>query len=108
MSYTMRLVKDGAVCQTDRHMEGGVVRIGGTTDCEMHITGNYSRVWPIRSIAAKTGAETAPSLIAASVELGTDRDDDYWAWTPGNVGYTLAILGSWAMDHPDATWEMIG
>src|SRR4029077_6146288 len=39
-------------------------------------------------------------------QVGTERDDDYWAPTDGNAGYAASILLGWAKQHPEATWRV--
>lgn len=94
------------------HAEGGTHALGGTDEAELNITYNYSQHFKalhaegIRWLDGKTGEDTAPALAAAVQQLGTARDRDYWAPTPGNAGYALSILLDWAQLHPQAVWQV--
>jgi hypothetical protein len=56
----------------------------------------------------KKASETIKRLEKAIKKLGTERDTDYWAGTPGNAGYALSILLKWAKQHPDAVFRVSG
>lgn len=94
------------VCQTISHREGATYCLTGSTDCSLNITGNYTAVWNIHdALDGLTGRESLPILKEKIDELGYEPDDNYWAPTPGNVGYACLILASWAKQHPDAVWR---
>lgn len=113
MSYDIRLCYDGIPAQVTSHEQGGTYVLGGTPDAVINITYNYSKLFRehldkdqgIRWLYGKTGLETMDRLARASNALGTERDADYWAATPGNAGYALLILFVWAHSHPTAVWE---
>ena len=99
-------------------VDGGTYCIGGTNDCHLNVTYNYSkfyaRLFPatdeypngsIRWLYGRRGAETVEVLEAAVEKLGTERDDDYWEATAGNAGAALARLLSFAEQNPDGVWE---
>jgi len=97
--------------------DGGTYCVGGSDECSLNVTYNYGgmycNVFPdegwtngaISWLYGKTGAETIDVLRAGVIALGTNRDDDYWASTPGNAGAALARLLSFATAHPDGVWR---
>jgi len=110
---------------TSQHnrQEGGTQVVGGTKDCDLNITYNYSpfyrEIFPVqynqngngsvtmettglRWLTYKTGAEAIPILEHCVQRLGTKRSEDYWAATMGNAGHALSILLEWAREFPDA------
>lgn len=106
MSYDISLNVGGAPCRVDRHEDGGVYTLGGTTQADLNVTYNYAPLFDFKDLDGKTGAETADALQEAVMALGTIRDPDYWKPTPGNAGYACAILLRWARQHPDGIWEV--
>jgi hypothetical protein len=115
MSYDVELhdPKTGSLVEVPLHESGGNVALGGTTGAWLNITYNYSEYFyqhldaeqGLRWLYGKTGAETVERLQAAIMVLGTVQDSNYWLSTPGNAGYALSILLSWAHMHPDAVWD---
>lgn len=113
MSWEVRLVDryDNSV-KVAVHNEGGILVAGGTDRAEMNVTFNYSK----RIIDAlgvdftklnhMRAGDTIKALHAAVEKLGTDRSDDYWADTPGNVGHMLSVLLGWALSHPNAHFRI--
>jgi len=108
MSFDIALCRPGTAIpvEVSLHEEGGTYAIGGTNDAELNVTYNYARYFPWRDLDGKTGAETETLLRAACAELGTTRDPDYWAATPGNAGHALSVLLGWAEAHPDGVWRV--
>lgn len=106
MSYWISLSDENGICEVENHTEGGTIVVGGTTDADLNVTYNYSRFFSFRDLHGKTAEETIPTLEKAVEELGTERDENYWASTPGNAGYTCSILLAWAKQHPTATWDV--
>lgn len=119
MSYDIYLKNiDGSTCETENHTEGGTFVLGGTPTCELNVTYNYSQIFRVislkswegifsfRDLTDKTGKETLEVLEEIVELLGTKQYKDYWAPTPGNVGYAANILLEWAKEHPNATWEV--
>ena len=108
----------------EQHSEGGTSVLGGTTEASVSLTYNYGKYWwwawqdiggPVDGvgtgtlgsmIGGKTGAETIDPLEKVVAALGTERADDYWEATPGNAGYALSTLLSWAKQYPDAIWRV--
>lgn len=114
MGYDMKLIgEDGEIAQVDRHSEGGVHPIGGTTNAEISITYNYSKFFydvidkerGIRCIYDRPAGECIKKLVDAIHVLGVYKDEDYWSATPGNAGHILGILAVWAKQHPCAQFE---
>ena len=112
------------VCTSKRKIqEGGTQVMGGTNNCELNITYNYSEyyheIFPVkynqvgngtittettglRWLSYKTGAEAIPILEECVQRLGTKRHEDYWKPTSGNAGYALNILLEWSREVPSA------
>lgn len=114
MGYDISLIgEDGEVVQVERFSEGGVQPIGGSTNAEISITYNYSKFYydvldkerGIRWIYGRPAGECIDRMKSAIAVLGTHRDDDYWASTPGNAGHILHVLAGWAKQHPEAHFE---
>jgi len=116
MSYDIDLTDPitGEVLQLDEPhgMRGGIYAVGGTTECSLNVTYNYSehycRVFGeagIRTIYGKTGAESLPILRNAVARLGDDRTHDYWEPTEGNAKAALMQLAALAQLRPDGVWR---
>ncbi len=113
MSYDINLCYPDALAQVDNHEDGGTYALGGTTDAWLNVTYNYASFYyehldkelGIRWLYGKKAKDTLDRLQNAVEALGTDRHPDYWKSTPGNAGYALAILLSWAHQHPEAEWD---
>lgn len=110
--------------QVERFEAGATVPVGGTTEAEVSVTYNYaasfrtawnaiggtwskdaSRHGTLGSMLdGRVAVDTIDELTAAAGWLGTERDLDYWKPTAGNAGATLALLLSWAKQHPSAIW----
>jgi len=91
--------------------EGGTYAIGGTSVADLNVTYNYSRVY--RTVGFEFGdmdgrraGDLIPQMEGVVQKLGTKRDTDYWAATPGNAGYALNILLGWAELYPNARFEI--
>ena len=99
-------------CLVQKHSEGGTYVIGGTDEADMSVTWNYLGLTyeamgiEFKSMRNLTGAQSIPLLEKGVAALGTERSDDYWAATPGNAGAMLAVLLSWAKQHPNGRWEI--
>lgn len=115
MSFWVTLLDvDGNTLPVESFAEGGCYVVGGSTEASLNITYNYSRHYykeldgeqGLRWLDGRSGAETAAPLARAVLTLGTERDDDYWAATPGNAGAALARLLVWAQEHPDGIWRV--
>ena len=113
MSYNVELVYGDEVATVPSHLEGGILTMGGNPYAEMSVTYNYNAYYSkflhtkgLRGLSGLTGRQSIPNLIFAMLHLGTDRDDDYWAKTPGNAGYALKIMLDWARLHPKAVWNI--
>jgi hypothetical protein len=117
MSYDIELTDPvtGEVLEADEahHMRGGTYAVGGTTRLELNITYNYAPYFVyafasadgIRSIYAKTGAESIPIMEAAAALLGDDADVDYWRATEGNAKRAILQLLAMARMRPDGVWR---
>jgi len=113
MSYTVKLCYYGKPAIVAPHREGSMPCISNPTRAEMDITWNYGHFYRelidaeqgIRWLYGQKAEDTIFALWGAIAVLGTYRDEDYYAPTPGNAGYTLSILLFWAEQHPDAVWE---
>jgi hypothetical protein len=92
--------------EIEPHAEGGTYAVGGTSEATVNVTYNYSKHFWFRDLHGKTGGETAKQLREAVQKLGTERSADYWEPTPGNAGAAVALLLSWAEQHPEAIWRV--
>lgn len=113
MSHWVYLNDESGPVTVDSHSDGGTYALGGTSEASLNITYNYAAdMWRtlgeggVRSLHGKRAGEVLGVLAAAVAMVGTDRDDNYWAATPGNAGYALSILLGWARQYPDATFEV--
>ena len=124
LQYSKEDGSSGDTCVSQqKRIAGGTYVMGGTNDCELNITYNYSvhyhEIFPIayaqkgngqvamettglRWLTDKTGAEAIPILESCVERLGTKRSEDYWKATMGNAGYALSILLEWAREFPEA------
>jgi hypothetical protein len=91
-------------------MKGGTYALGGTTDCHLNITYNYSPYFKelgaegLRSLCGMTGAESLPLLKKVAAQLKDDKDPDYWKATEGNAKAALLQLVALAQMRPDGIW----
>lgn len=110
MSYWVRLndPKTGETLEMDYLTEdGGTYVLGGTNECELNVTYNYSKLFNVKIRLDEQIAEnTIDSLHWAVEVLGTERYQDYWAPTVGNVGHMCSVLLAWAIAHPTGVWEV--
>lgn len=107
MSYDISLCdKEGNMLPAPPHEEGGTYAVGGTGRAELNVTYNYSRHFNFRGLDGRVASETMPEMKAAIKKLGTKRDADYWASTPGNAGRAIKLLLSFAKLHPQGVWQV--
>ena len=113
MSYDVELVYGDEVATVPSHLEGGILTMGGNSYAEMSVTYNYGTYYSkflhtkgLRGLSGLTGRQSIPNLEHAVEILGTERDKDYWASTPGNAGYALSVMLNWARLHPSAVWDI--
>jgi hypothetical protein len=128
MSYDIDLL-DPVTKQTIRfdavhHIKGGNYVLGGTDEASLNVTYNYSKhfcrvfeefedptrlekkLFGIRILDGRTGAESIPILRKAISTLGDDVDEDYWKATEGNAKAALYGLLAFAQMRPDGVWEV--
>ena len=116
MSYDIRLkdlvTKETLILDAPHDMRGGTYCIGGTDECWLNVTYNYSehyyRVFGekgIRSIYGMTGAESIPILKTAIEQLGDDVSQNYWEPTEGNAKQALVQLLALAQLRPNGVWD---
>ena len=103
----------GSGVKVDQHEDGGTYVLGGTDRAELNVTYNYGQVYReaighnlIDWLDGERAGDTITLLREVVDNLGTERDDDYWAPTPGNAGYAASILLRWAEQHPDEAWAV--
>jgi hypothetical protein len=96
----------GSTVKVESHSEGGTYCVGGTDRADLNVTYNYGGHFPFKSLHEKMAKETIDMLEEAVERLGIERDQDYWAKTPGNAGYACSILLGWAKQHPEAIWRV--
>jgi hypothetical protein len=116
MSYDIYLKDsvDGKVLELDEkhQMKGGTYCVGGTKECHVNVTYNYSKHFcrvlgldGIRSLYGKTGAECIPILKTAMSKLKDDTSDDYWESTEGNAKRSISQLLALAQLRPDGVFD---
>lgn len=106
MGYWISLDFNDEIVKVDRHSEGGTYALGGTDEASISVTYNYAKFFQFRDLHGVRAGDTIETLQTKVAELGTKIHHDYWEPTPGNVGYTLSVLLEWAMQHPDAVWDV--
>lgn len=117
MSYDVYLndPKTGKPVTVENHQEGGNQVLGGTEEAWLNVTYNYSKAYALvlpssslrNLLDGKTARDVIPVMEEAVQKLGTEEyEKDYWAPTPGNAGYALNILLTWAKQYPDAVFEV--
>jgi len=94
------------------NMTGGTYVLGGSNQAWLNITYNYSVYYyehlgdkGIRSLYGMTGKESIPILKEVIKKLGTKTDKDYWKSTPGNAGFALQGLLTFAKLRPDGIFK---
>lgn len=97
---------EGKPVSVPQFTDGGTYCMGGEDIASLNITYNYGNIFDFWQLDKKKASETLPLMAQKAVELGFTRDADYWAATPGNVGWALARLVQWAALYPDATWDV--
>jgi len=118
MSYDIYLEhpETGATLELDQphDIAGGTRIVGGTADCWMNVTYNYSPFLydvlgsekGIREIYGKSGAESIPLLERGIAELKSDEGGySYWESTEGNARRALEGLLVFAKAHPEGIWR---
>lgn len=116
MSYDISLVdavsKDVLLLDDKHQMNGGTYCVGGSRECSLNITYNYSKHYyrvigekGIRTIYGMTGANSIYILRDAAAQLGDDTDYDYWKPTEGNAKRALLQLLAMAQLRPDGVWN---
>lgn len=112
MSYDVSLLSraTGDVLEmAEPFVDGGTYAVGGTTECYLNITYNYSRVYGtlVRDLDGKGVHETIADLRAFVAQYQDELPDrDYWAPTPGNAAKAIRRLLSFATAHPDGVWRV--
>jgi len=101
---------EDAVCEVEAHSEGGTYVVGGISGAELNVTYNYGGFFRdaveglkepgLKGLDGQRAGDWIERLEKAVAQLGTDRDVDYWAKTPGNAGHALSILLGWARQYP--------
>lgn len=86
----------------DAFTEGGTFPIGGTDKAVLNITYNYGKLFDFKYLNGKQAKDMIELLTYFAVNLGIEKDRDYWRPTPGNVGYTIKLLLKWAKSNPYA------
>jgi len=117
MSWNVRLMQNGVsaeIVEVRPHLEGGVIEVGGCSFADMSVTYNYSALLSealgqgfVETFNGQSAGAVAPLLMSAIIVLGGDHPGhNYWAATPGNTAHALAVMLSWALQHPDAIWHI--
>jgi hypothetical protein len=106
--------KNGNSEEVEKFKDGGTYNLHGSDEASLNITYNYSTFYyehlnadnGLRWLDKKTAKNTIEALEYAVDVLGTSQDSDYWSSTPGNAGYALSILLSWAKQYPESRWRV--
>ena len=121
MSWDIDLLDEqGAVIELpESHEEGGTCALGGTNSASLNVTYNYQEAYRLcpgfdgkdvffpRDLKGRKAKDTVEVLQAVVDRLGTKQyKADYWAPTPGNAGYAMETLLSWARQFPEAVWDV--
>ncbi len=108
MSYWISLHDDqGNIPSVETFTDGGTYAVGGSNEADLNVTYNYCRHFDFRGeLHGKKAVDIISIMEQAVATLGTLRDPDYWAATPGNAGAAVAQLLVWAKQHPNCTWEV--
>jgi len=114
MGWDVELVdENGDVVQVPPHTFGSNIVIGGSDRASTTITFNYSKFYyqvfgekGFMTLNGMKAKDAIPLLEEAIKKLGTKRSGSYWDATPGNAGYALLVLLSWAKLHPEATFKI--
>lgn len=113
MSYDVSLVENDKNVRVSPHTEGGTYVVGGSPEAQISITYNYAPFFckalheeGLCFLSGKKARDVTELLRKAIASLGVEQDPDYWASTPGNAGHALLILLDWALQYPDAVFEV--
>lgn len=113
MSYDMALMRDGGICTYDAPVERrqGTYQVGGSTQAEINITYNYSKIFRrefgdggLSRLEGVSGKDSVVLLDAVISRLKDDAHEDYWQATEGNARVCLMEMRAMARDFPDAVW----
>jgi len=93
--------------------EGGTYVMGGTDECALNVTYNYSSYYykyideekGIRWIYGRTGKECLPVLEKVITQLNDDINSDYWKATEGNAKKPLIRLTKWCKEFPEGIFN---
>lgn len=117
MSYDISLLDPAtkAVLQLDEkhQLKGGTYVLGGTKDCTLNVTYNYSKIFcrvlgkeGIRSIYGMTGQASIPVLEKAISQLSDIGPVySYWDATDKNARTALSNLLELAKARPEGIWQ---
>lgn len=102
MSYDVRVVdpetEETYLFDSKHRYIGGTYVLGGTREAWLNVTYNYGKyyheLWGygLGGFHEWKVSEVMPKLVEGITALGTEKDDNYWAATPGNAGAALADL----------------
>jgi hypothetical protein len=78
----------------------------GLWDARLHVSFAYDTLFRFRMLDGEKAGDTT-QVLKLTIELfGTERHPELWRATPGNVGFMLSILYTWACAFPDAVWSI--
>jgi hypothetical protein len=116
MSHWIRLTDaDGETLRLPEahNFAGGTHAVGGTDECTLNITYNYSEhLWRVlgeggvKSLDGERAVDTIAALQRGVAELGDDVHPNYWEPTEGNAREALKALLVFALEHPDGVWRL--
>lgn len=88
------------------HFEGTYTIQGGQVATLMNIPGSYFSHFDFQTLRGLQ-AQDSISLLEEQIEkLGKIPSDNPWDVSPGNVGYTCAVLLDWAVLYPKGIWAV--
>jgi len=106
MGWDIYLEGENGIVTVDLHEEGSTYALGGTDRAELSVTYNYGELLDFGFLHGQKAKDTLSTLRESVERLGIRTWPDYWAPTPGNVGYACSILLKWAEQHPEAVWRV--
>jgi len=100
--------EEGELFEVDEKVYGGTYEVGGTLALTtLNVTYNYSTLFQFKKeLNGKKASDTLSRLEEMVNVLGFSQDKDYWASTPGNVGYACLVLLGWAREFPKGIWRV--
>ena len=121
MTYSVKLKGAGTIkafglsatptFRLDMHDEIEYVQ---STEAYLEISYNFSKLFyetldhenGIHWLNGQKAVDTLTTLLSATLKLGTAASSDPFEPVPGNAGFILMVLLSWALQYPQCIWEI--